>query len=61
MNKKIIIDQLISIIDTNNRITETQRDALEEAVTKLNSSINTDEIIELIKILGALLLFKHPT
>ena len=61
MNKKLIIDQLVSIIDTNTRITETQRDALKEAVIKLNTPISTDEIIELIKILGALLLFKHPT
>ena len=61
MNKKTIIDQLISIIDTNTRITETQRDALKEAVAKLSTSISTDEFIELIKILGALLLFKHPS
>lgn len=60
MNKNSIIEQLESIIN-NCYLSHLQKKALQEVIDKYEPGMSNENLIELIKILGALLMMTHST
>ena len=61
MDNNLVTQQLNDILNNNNHLTLLQRNALQEAVNKIKPGISTQDVIELIKILAAILMMDHST
>lgn len=61
MDNKQITEHLISILNTNNFLTLLQKEALQEVIKKNKPGMTPEEIIELIKLIYAILMMSHST
>jgi hemoglobin-like flavoprotein len=55
------LDHLKDILNTNTQITSAQKEALHQVITNYHPGINEDDLIEIIKIIFAILMMGHST